>query len=406
MKRKQKSREITIKVAFVTTHYPPSTGFGGVTEAGFQLSRALAKLNINVSVITSDASLAGRISLKQFKRFEQPCLRISPYRFILTGKSAPSPFGHVIIKRVISECDIVHVNGIYTYPVTVAAWYARHLHKPYIVALRNGLDPYMFEIRRSKKMFGFRSYVKPILQRADAIHATAPQEVEHARSFGVNGNIVIIPNGVDTISPENLPKKQDADAVWPKLRGKRVVLFLSRLSPQKGLDMLIQSWGNLKESFTGVVLVLAGPDYQGFSRIVRQLVDRYGVRDSVVFTGEVLEDRKWALFRRADLFVLPSYAENFGNVIAEALAFEIPVLTTTATPWHMLDQYGCGFCVPPVQREIETTLKRLLAMPKTALRTMGAKSSTLRARLNTWEKSAQQFVYLYQKILSEHPGKD
>lgn len=394
-----------LNVAFVTTHYPPSTGFGGVTEAGFQLSIALAKLHINVSVITSDASLDGRIARAQFKRFEQPCLRISPYRFVLTGKSAPALFGHVIIKRAVSECDIVHINGIYTYPVTVAAWYARRLQKPYIVALRNGLDPYMFEIRRSKKMFGFRLYVEPILQRAEAIHATAQQEVEHARAFGLTGNIVVIPNGIDTIAPDDLPISQHADDIWPQLRGKRVVLFLSRLSPQKGLDMLIQSWGNLKESFADVVLVLAGPDYQGFSRMVRQLVDRYGVRDSVLFTGEVLEDRKWALFRRADLFVLPSYSENFGNVIAEALAFEIPVLTTTTTPWHMLKKYGCGLCVPPVQQEIEVALAKLLAMPKSRLCKMGARSGKLRAQLNTWQQSAQQFVELYQKILSKYAKK-
>ena len=394
---------MTIKIAFVTTHYPPSSGFGGVTESGYQLSRALASLGVQVSVLTSDAKLGGRVPAEDFKTVEEKNVRVYPYRYFVNAKSAPSLDGFRFINKVAAESDLVHINGIYTFPVTVAAWCAQRCQKPHIVALRNGLDPYMFEIRRFKKLLGFRLYVKPILNHADAIHATAAQEVEHARSFGVQGDFLVIPNGIDSVDPEKLPAVGYADDFWPQLRFKRIVLFLSRLSPQKGLDMLIPAWAAIRKTIDDAILVIAGPDYQGYASFVHQLVDRHGVRDSVLLTGEVNGDRKWALYNSAELFVLPSYSENFGNVIAEALAFKVPVLTTTATPWTVLEKYDCGMCVPPTRQEIEFALRRLLSMPRTYLKKMGAASHELLAHVNSWQQSAQQFVDAYEKILSKQP---
>ncbi|MBN1464717.1 glycosyltransferase, partial [candidate division KSB1 bacterium] len=330
----------------MTTHYPPSTGFGGVTEAGYQLSRALANLPVEVSVLTSDASLDGRVPLQDFRTVEGPHLSVFAYPYTCSAKSALSLTGGALIRKVVAQSDVVHLNGIYTYPVTVAAWSAQRYNKPYLAALRNGLDPFMFRIRRLKKMAGFMTYVRPILKRAQFIHATAEQEVEHARAFGLHEKVVVIPNGVNSIDPHHLPDSPDANLLWPVLRDRRVVLFLSRLSPQKGLDLLIPAWAGVSRDHPNAILVIAGPDYMGYAGAVRQLVRDLHVSDSVLFTGPVRDERKWSLYRRAALFILPSYAENFGNVIADALAFGVPVITTTTTPWSRVGR-DCGLCVAP-----------------------------------------------------------
>lgn len=388
----------SIHLAFVTPHYPPSRGYGGVTEASYRLSRAIADLGIDVSVITSDAQLDGRVPFDHFKHEEKEHLKIYPYRYFKGRKSAPSLFGHRTIYNVIKTCDVVYLNGIYAYPVTVGAWAAQRYHKPYVVAMRNGLDPFMFQIRKTKKKIGFYTYVNTILKKAAAIHATAEQEVRHTEAFGVSGDFVIIPNGVDSITIQQTDLKIAKDE-WPQLKDKRVLLFLSRLSPQKGLDMLIPAWARLFQKYPDAVLVIAGPDYLGHENEIRALATQYNLGDSVLFTGEVNGERKLSLYKKASLFVLPSYSENFGNVIAEALSFKLPVLTTTATPWNSINEYSCGLCVAPNLDSITTALDGLLQKSKAELKSMGKNAESLLANMNTWEHSAQEFVSLFQRLV-------
>jgi glycosyltransferase involved in cell wall biosynthesis len=388
-----------IRLAFVTPHYPPSRGYGGVTIASYRLSRALADLGVDVSILTSDAELDGRVPFEKFRTEEQDNLKIYPYRYCRGRKSAPSLSGHRIIYRIIKQCDLVYLNGLYAYPVTVGAWAALHYNKPYIVALRNGLDPFMYQIRRRKKMIGFHAYVHPILKNASVIHATAEQEVRHAKAFGVDGDFVVIPNGIDSISIENRTSSIDAEIEWPYLKNKRIVLFLSRLSPQKGLDFLIPAWARVRHKNRDAVLVIAGPDYQGHERVVRHLVEEHKVSDSVYFTGEVNGDRKAALYAKASLFVLPSFSENFGNVIAEAFAYKLPVLTTTATPWSSINDYQCGMCVEPQLDAIQNALETLVVKSDDELTQMGRNAEALLKKMNTWQDSAKEFVDLYRRIL-------
>ncbi len=388
-----------LRLAFVTPHYPPSRGYGGVTEASYRLSRAIADLGVHVNIITSDAELGGRVPFSKFRSEEKENLHIYPYNYFIGRKSAPSITGFRTIYDVVRDSDIVYLNGIYAYPVTVGAWAAQRYKKPYIVALRNGLDPFMYQIRRRKKKLGFKIYVSPVLRKAAVLHATAEQEVRHAKAFGVNGKFVVIPNGVNSINIDPDQSVPDPAAEWPQLEGKRVVLFLSRLSPQKGLDMLIPAWAQVSRKHRDAILVIAGPDYQGHEIEVRNMVERYQVKESVLFTGEVNGERKWALYKKASLFVLPSHSENFGNVIAEALAFHLPVLTTTATPWEAINDYDCGRCVAPQQDAVQEALATLLQKSPAELEHMGQNARVLLETMNTWEQSAHEFVQMLHGIL-------
>ncbi len=396
MNEKRKSE---LQIAFVTTHYPPSSGFGGVCESAFGLSKALAEAGLCVNVITSDATKNSRIPFTAFAEMEHPTLHIYPFRYFYNERSCFSFEAKNLIKDLVLKSDLVYVNGIYTHPATLGARYARKRGKPHIVAIRNGLDPWMMKIKRAKKMLGFMLYVKADLKGATCIHATARQEVDVCLKMGIKGPFTIIPNGINSSEFTSLPKSERAENFWPVLKHRKVVLFLSRLSKQKGLDMLIPVWDHIMKKHPDAVLVIAGPDYLYYGNYIRSLAQDSIFCDTIFFTGNVTGERKLSLYSRADIFVLPSYSENFGNVVAEALVCGVPVITTQATPWSEVQKYDCGRWVPVGQNAIAEALDELLSMTHKKRSEMGQRGKNFILKHYTWDIAARKMIAVYRAIL-------
>ena len=256
-----------------------------------------------------------------------------------------SEFGRNL-SAAIASVDIVHVQGVWLYP-SLAGCRAALAHKvPYILAPAGCLAPWSLRGRRFKylkKMAYLQLLGKPVMRRAVCLQAASALEAEYFTRLGHRGPITIIPNGVDT---EELSAGggEEADECWPVLKNRLVVLFMSRLSPEKGLDLLIPLWANLCKSnvHKDPMLVIAGPSDHGYQGAVERMIEKYKLRSHVMITGMMRGRRKAALLRRADVFVLPSYTENFGIVVAEALACGVPVVTTTGTPWQQLERVARG----------------------------------------------------------------
>lgn len=389
-----------MRVTFVTTHYPPSRGFGGVCESSHGLTRALARAGVAVDVVTSDASKGKRIPFQAFSKFEQTNLRIYPFKYFFSGKNGFSYDAVGVLRKLVPQSDLIHVNGIFTHPATLGAGFARHYKKPHIVAVRNGLDPWMFKIRRARKMLGYKVYVQKDLEGADCIHATAEQEIRACHTLGLKGPFTIIPNGINPHDFKDLPRPDIADERWPVLKGKTVVLFLSRLSPQKGLDMLISAWGEIIINFPDAFLVVAGPDYMGYSNQVRQLAAKSAYPGSMLIPGGVWGEQKLALYSRADVFVLPSYSENFGNVIAEALVCGTPVITTQATPWNEIEKVGCGQWITVGKKELTAAIAQMVSIPDSERKTMGQRGRELILQHYTWDIAARKMITVYRAIIN------
>ncbi len=389
-----------MRITFVTTHFPPSRGFGGVCESSHGLSTALARAGVTVNVVTSDATKGSRIPFKAFFKVEQPNLRIYPFKYLVNEKSCISYDAVRVLRKIVSQSDLIHVNGIFTHPVTLGAWFARHRSKPHIVAVRNGLDPWMLKIRRKKKMLGYKLYVQKALEGASCIHATADQEIKACRALGLKGPFTIIPNGINPQNFEKLPAPSVAEKIWPVLQGKTVVLFLSRLSPQKGLNMLISAWNGIVKKYPDAFLVIAGPDYMGYSNDVHQLVDQSASPKSILLSGSVWGEKKMALYSRADVFVLPSYSENFGNVIAEALASKIPVITTQATPWSAIEKTNCGRWIPIHKKNLTEALTEMISKPDAERKMMGEQGKELILQNYTWDIAARKMITVYRAMLN------
>lgn len=388
-----------LSVGFVTTHFPPATGFGGVCESGFQLATALSRAGIKVSVITSDATRGGRVPSKSFCSVENDRLRVYPFRYLVDERLCFAVGTGDIFREVIRQNDLVHVNGIYTYPVTAAAILARRARKPYLIAVRGGLEPWRFRRKYWKKYPFYKLFVKPAMKASNCIHVTAQQELESCRALGVEGPFTIIPNGIDPDQFARLPHPVKAEELWPVLENKTVVLFLSRLSREKGLDMLIGAWKGVSQEYPEAFLVIAGPDDRGYEAAVRRAIAEAGLEDRTLLTGDVVGEKKLALYSRSDVFVLPSYSENFGNVVAEALACGIPVVTTQGTPWQEIETRGGGRWVPVDSRAIEEAIKSILSLPGEDRKRMGARGRTFILENYTWEIIARKMITVYQAIL-------
>lgn len=388
-----------IRSAFITTHFPPSTGFGGVTESSFGLSSALARAGSYVRVVTSDATASGRVGFEEFTSIEEKRFKIDPFRHCINNRLCFSLSAKHIISDAIKNSDIVHVNGIYTYPVTIGARIAKQLNKPYIIALRGGLEPWGYKQKHWKKHAFFNTILKPLLRTAGCMHVTSENEMDNCIALGLNGPYTIIPNGINPECYMNLPAPDSAEEIWPCLKNRRIILFLSRLSKEKGLDMLLRVWGELSRKHNDILLVIAGPDDRGYEKNVRKMIRQGKLSQSVTVTGNVTGRKKLMLYSRSDLFILPSYSENFGNVVAEALACGVPVITTKATPWQDINKYDCGRWVPINEKAIEEALVSLLNMTSAAREAMGKRGRELINKYYTWDMSAGKMITVYQCVL-------
>jgi glycosyltransferase involved in cell wall biosynthesis len=144
--------------------------------------------------------------------------------------------------------------------------------------------------------------------------------------------------------------------------------------------------------------VLAGPDEGGYRREVESLVSELGCGDSVIFTGELDDNQKWAALAAADLFVMPSDFENFGNAIVEAMFSGLPVVTTTGTPWKELPAQGAGWCVEPTVEALSGALREALAMPEEKRQGMGRQAADFAQRFRP-ERAATDLIQVYQWLL-------
>jgi glycosyltransferase involved in cell wall biosynthesis len=246
--------------------------------------------------------------------------------------------------RLVREADVVHVHSNWTFPVWWGCWCARRAGKKLVMSPQGCLDP--VRMRHSawkKRLVGWMD--RYFLRRASVIHVTSDAEREWVESWmeklkaesgkrkrkGGWGPVVVIPNGVDAAAFAGTGDREAIRRRWPECQGKRVALFLSRLHPLKGLGMLIDAWAKIPHA--GWQLLVIGADEAGHEAEIKARVESRGLTGAVTFGGPRYGDEKVAVMQAADLFVLPTHSENFGIVVAEALACGVPVITTKGAPW-------------------------------------------------------------------------
>lgn len=279
------------------------------------------------------------------------------------------------IKRILKQehIELLHVHGMWSPFLAVTAFAARKAGIPVIISPHGCLEPWALQYKRSKKLLALKTYQGIVLRNAMSFVATARQELDSIRQLKLRQPVAIIPNGVD-VGPCT---RRDTNT------SIKTILFLSRVHPIKGLLDLVEAWAKIKKP--GWRIMVAGGDEDGYRARVEALIAKRGLQSDFEFLGFVSGESKQACFDTADIFVLPSYSENFGIVVAEALANEVPVITTTATPWEDLVVHSCGWWVSPGVDGVATALSEAMNLNVNELRLMGQRGRKLVKDKYSWD---------------------
>jgi glycosyltransferase involved in cell wall biosynthesis len=256
-----------------------------------------------------------------------------------------------------------------------------------------------------KKWIAWHLYQKRDLQSAQVLHATSEAEAENFRAADLRQPIAVIPNGIEV-------NKIVARREGNRSPGVRTILFLGRIHPVKGLTNLVRAWAAVQKTENGKRkteawrIVIAGEGEGEHLQDVKGELKKMRVEKDFEFTGPVDGEGKWRLYQNVDLFVLPSYSENFGLVVAEALACGVPVITTCGTPWQDLIEHRCGWWIEIGVEPLANALREGIAMSDGQRHEMGRRGRQLIERKYAWPGIAAQMKSVYEWMLGRGPRSE
>jgi glycosyltransferase involved in cell wall biosynthesis len=295
------------------------------------------------------------------------------------------------------EVDVLHNHGMWQMNAIYPAWAARRAHVQLVYSPRGAFSEWAMRHGSKTKRLFWPMLQRPALRRATCFHATAESEYIDIRRLGFPQPVAIIPNGIDLLpAPPRSPGKH------------RTLLFLGRIHVVKGLDILLPAWRAVQELFPEWRLVIAGSDdgyhgSSGYLEEIRKKAQELGLV-RIEFPGPLYGEDKLRAYRNADLYVLPSYSENFGVTVAEALSMGTPAIVSKGAPWSGLDQTRSGWWVDTGVDPLVEVLKNALYRTPAELAAMGERGRSWMQKDFSWDsigaKMAATYCWLCDRSLS------
>lgn len=302
-----------------------------------------------------------------------------------------------------SGIDLLHTHGLWMYPSHASRVWARSHEKPYVISPHGMLDPWAVNNSRWKKRLAGWLYEDAHLRGASCIHALCNAEYEAIRAHGLKNPVCVIPNGID------LPRLQTvAKPAWRSVvpEGARVLLYLGRIHPKKGLVNLLRAWRTAKQVPGGGAhwfLVIAGWDQDGHEAELRSLAENLGITGSVAFVGPQFDEAKRASYACADAFILPSFSEGLPMVVLEAWAHGLPVLMTPQCNLPEGFEAEAALRVDPNPDSLSRGLLTLFSLADEHRNQFGARGQQLVLDQFTWKVIAEQMSDVYRWLFFKGP---
>lgn len=391
-----------MRILYATPFYVPELKFGGPPQKIHSLARGVNAAGHDVRVLTFDH--AARTSAET-NRIDGVAVQYLPWR----GHGLRQfPTRRDMIASEARQADVVHCYGLYTALTPLAARAAsRAASRAAVSIVQEPLGMYPPRARKQpvKRLYN-ALFSRRMLNSAAAVIAASAGEAADLRAFVPHANVVLRRNGIDVGAFTDLPSAEHLRRRWDIAAGEQVVLFVGRLSPIKNLEQLVAAFRRLKiPSSSSKVegararLVLVGPAEPEYEKRLRALVDVEGISERVLFAGPLYEDGQKAALALADLFVLPSLNESFGNAAAEAVAAGVPVLLTDTCGIAPMIHGRAGMAVPLGLDSLADGLQKMLDPDFRSA--MTARRDEVKRELS-WDEPIAQTIALYEQIVAEN----
>lgn len=339
-------------------------------------------------------------------RASQPFLNEVPFRVHALGERGTT-YGYSSrwipwLRANIERFDGVVIHGIWQYQ-SWGTWRAIHGRKPYVIFPHGMLDPWFkrrYPFKHVKKWIYWRLAEHRVLRDASSVLFTCETEQRLApESFQIpSWNAAVVPYGAELPTGDPGHQIEAFHAVCPQARGRRFFLYLGRIHPKKGCDLLIDAFADIARNAPNIDLVMAGPD-AGIRDSLRARVASYGLNDRVHWPGLITGDAKWGAFYAGECFILPSHQENFGIAVAEALACSRPVLISDQVNiWPEIYADGAGFVAPDTADGTRKMLEQWLALDDTERNTMRAQARTCFESRYNLDRNVSELVGFFQRM--------
>jgi len=269
------------------------------------------------------------------------------------------------------------------------------------VAAHGTLSEFALNKSKLKKEIALALFERKNLNKSSVLHATSEYEIEDYRRIGLKNPIAYVENGVGsaTTLEKGNGEKFKSDYQLPK--DKKLLLYLSRITPKKGLDMLLLAIAEIKQNFNNWILVIVGNDEFNYKVKVEKIIQELNLQDKIFIIEPQYGNAKYNAFDAADFFILPSYSEGSPMVVVDALAYGIPVITTKSSSWKDLNENECGFWVDINKDAIKESLLRMIALNNTQLLEYGENAKNLVTNKYLWSEISKKTILLYNWMIND-----
>jgi len=313
----------------------------------------------------------------------------------IDGQITIGPSAHEAHRAILEQNpSIVHVHGIWTPFEWRTCKSARMLQRRLVISPHGALEPWSLRNKAMKKKLAWWMYQKRDLVTADLIIVNSEQELYHLRSLELRGPIAVIPNGI------NLSEcPSDIQATPCRRHRERIVLFLGRIDAKKGILDLLAAWRSLPCK-NGYRLHIHGFGSSQYEAYIRTAIATMEPQTDVELLPAIFGPEKWRKYSSSSIFVLPSYSENFGITVAEALYCGLPVITTTATPWLVLQNRGLGWIVPNDKEQLRCALISALSLSDAEKNNIALRARQFIAQHYIWPPILARYRETYEWLLN------
>ncbi len=375
--------------------------YGGPSKIALELADALSQQAIHVDIVATNANGNTNLEVPLETWIPTQSYRIQYFShwgmgdYKISGSLTNWLFNHV------KNYDIVHTIALFSYPIAITHWLCQRHNIPYIMNPQGMLEPWALAYKAWKKRLFYALFEKTALQNASTLHMLSDAEAQRIEPLQLPPPLAIVPNGLHRQDYETLPEPDLFYRQFPDTQGKILLLFLGRIDPKKGLDLLAQAFATVHQQFPTTHLIVAGQDNIGFLPNAKNYFAEANCLDAVTFTGMLTGELKYAALAAADLYVAPSYSEGFSMSVLEGMASGLPCVMTTGCNFPEAQAADAAHVVDVDAEAIAKALIDCLSNPDEA-KAMGDRARQFILQNYTWDNIATQLIDVYKEILAKH----